>query len=75
MLSTKIVHNDTSKEIYMNRKLKEVCNTFNYIFFDIYSDCCDEEGFLKKNYSDNVCHLTNTIHSSAFIKHNLLNPY
>lgn len=33
--------------LYMNKKLKEYCNIYNYLFFDIYDNLCDKNGFLK----------------------------
>jgi hypothetical protein len=53
---------------YMNKKLKELCEAYNYVFFDIYDECCDGEGFLKSEYSDGNCHLRNTEHSTKVIK-------
>lgn len=53
---------------YMNEKLKEFCNDYNYYFFDIYDECCDDEGFLKAEYSDGNVHLRNTEHSTKVIK-------
>ena len=52
---------------YMNEKIKELCKVYNYFYFDIYDNCCDEEGFLKKEYSDGNVHLRNTEHSSKII--------
>ena len=52
---------------YMNQKIKEYCNTYHYFYFDIYDECCDEEGFLKKEYSDGNVHVRNTEHSSKVI--------
>ena len=51
----------------MNQKIKEYCNTYHYFYFDIYDECCDEEGFLKKEYSDGNVHVRNTEHSSKVI--------
>lgn len=58
--------------MYMNTKLKELCNEHNFIYFDIYNDTCDDEGFLKKEYSDGQVHLRNTEHSTEFIIKHLL---
>ena len=56
----------------MNFKIKELCKVNNFIYFDIYKETSDEEGFLKKEYSDDNCHLRHTEHSINFIKKNLL---
>ena len=57
---------------YMNSKIKELCKINNFIYFDIYKDSCDDQGFMKKEYSDDNCHLRHTEHSINFIKKNLL---
>ena len=56
----------------MNSKIKELCKINNFIYFNIYNESCDEQGFLKKEYSDGNCHLRHTEHSINFIKTNLL---
>tara|TARA_Y100000389_G_scaffold178389_1_gene191550 strand:+ start:281 stop:871 length:591 start_codon:yes stop_codon:yes gene_type:complete len=53
---------------YMNQKLKELCAENNFLFFDIYNDSCDKDGFLKKEFSDGNVHLRNTSHSSLLLK-------
>ncbi len=58
--------------LYFNEKLKEKCIQYNYIFFDIYNKYCDDEGFLKKELSDNGIHIGNGIYITEFIKNNLL---
>jgi len=45
---------------YMNLKIKELCNINNFIYFDIYKESCDKEGFLKNEFSDSNVHLINT---------------
>lgn len=57
---------------YMNEKLKELCKKNNYFYFDIYNESCDEEGFLKKEFSDGNVHLRNTTHSTEIIKKYLI---
>ena len=59
--------------MYMNEKLKELCQKYNYFYFDIYNKSCDEEGFLNKEYSDGYSHLINTEHSTEVIKKYLIN--
>ena len=46
--------------MYMNEKLKEFCEKYNYFYFDIYKESCDEEGFIIKEYSVGYGHLRNT---------------
>jgi hypothetical protein len=44
---------------YMNQKIKEKCEEYNYKFFDIYSQYCDAEGFLNSELSDGAIHIHN----------------
>jgi len=56
--------------LYFNQKLKEKCIQKNYVFFDVYDKYTDENGFLKKEYSDNWVHIQNGIYITEFIKEN-----
>lgn len=47
--------------LYFNNKIKEKCIEKNYIFFDIYNNYTDKNGFLKKELSDNDVHINNGI--------------
>ena len=58
--------------LYFNKKLKEKCIEKNYIFFDIYNNYIDENGFLRKDLSDDNVHIQNGIYISNFIKENNL---
>jgi|TARA_R100000081_G_C4820201_1_gene179162 hypothetical protein len=53
--------------LYFNKKLKENCNKNNFIFFNVYDKYTDENGFLRKDMSDGICHLKNKIHVKNFI--------
>jgi hypothetical protein len=58
--------------LYFNTKLKEKCIEKGYIFFDVYNHYTDENGFLRKDLSDDSVHINDGIHISNFIKeHNL----
>jgi len=57
---------------YMNKKLKEKCVEYDYIFFDVYNKYCDENGYLKRELSDNNCHIRNPIYIEEFIKENII---
>jgi hypothetical protein len=59
--------------LYFNKQLKEKCIEKEYIFFDIYDNYTDENGFLRKDLSDGTVHIGNgSIHINNFIKeHNL----
>jgi hypothetical protein len=58
--------------LYFNKKLKEKCIEKEYIFFDIYNNYTDENGFLRKDLSDGNVHISNGIYISDFIKENNL---
>ena len=54
---------------YFNSKLKECCNTYNFIFIDIYNNYCDNNGFLDLHKSDNSVHIID----GNYLKHYLEN--
>lgn len=56
--------------LYFNKKIKEYCIKYNYIFFDIYDKYIDENGFLNKDLSDGHVHIKDGIHITNFIKDN-----
>ena len=58
--------------LYFNEKIKEKCIEKKYIFFDIYNNYIDENGYLRKDLSDGNVHIRNGIYISNFIKENNL---
>ena len=58
--------------LYFNKKLKEKCTENNYIFFDIYDKYTDENGFLRKDLSDDRVHIKDKTYILQFIKENIL---
>jgi len=56
--------------LYFNEKLKEKCIEKNYIFFDIYNNYIDENGFLRNDLSDGNSHIHDGIYITKFIKEN-----
>jgi len=58
--------------LYFNEKLKEKCIERGYIFFDIYNNYIDENGFLRKDLSDGKVHIGNGVYINNFIKENNL---
>lgn len=58
--------------LYFNKKLKEKCIEYNFLFFDIYDDYIDNNGFLNKSLSDNNVHIRDGIYLKNFIENNLL---
>jgi hypothetical protein len=63
-------YNDDRKKynLYFNVKLKEKCLENGYIFFDVYNNYCDENGFLLQKYSDGNIHIDNPIFLKEFIQ-------
>jgi hypothetical protein len=53
---------------YMNKKLKEYCKTHGYIFFDVYKSYSCINGYLNKSYSDNNCHIRDSIFISETLE-------
>jgi hypothetical protein len=58
--------------LYFNEKLKEKCIEKNYIFFDIYNNYIDDNGFLRKDLSDDNVYIIDSTYITNFIKENLL---
>jgi len=56
--------------IYFNKKLKEYCIKYNYIFLDVYDEYCDEKRFLKRELSDYNIHINNPIFIHNFLLKN-----
>lgn len=58
---------------YMNSRLKEYCEKYSFIFFDVYDKYSDENGFLKRELSDTNCHIKDPIYIEEFILKNIKN--
>lgn len=58
--------------LYFNKQLKEKCIENNFIFFDIYDNYIDENGFLLKYLSDGSTHIKDGIYLTKFINENNL---
>jgi hypothetical protein len=58
--------------LYFNKKLQEKCIEKEYIFFDVYNDYIDENGFLRKELSDGNVHIRNGLYISNFMKEHIL---
>ena len=57
--------------MFMNKCLKEFCEKFHYIYFDVYDKYCCENGFLQENLSDGIVHIRDPIFLKTFINENL----
>jgi len=57
--------------LYFNKKLEEYCLKYNFVFFNIYNNYCDENGFLKREFSDGNVHINNPLFIEEFIKNNI----
>jgi hypothetical protein len=58
--------------LYFNKKLKEKCLDYKFIFFDIYDNYIDKNGFLKLSLSDGMVHIKDGRFLDNFIKVNNL---
>ena len=56
--------------LYFNKTLKEKCAAYNYVFFDVYDKYADDNGFLRKELSDNSVHIHDGVHITRFIQEN-----
>lgn len=56
---------------YFNLRLKQECKNQEFVFFDIYNEIKDENGFLRKELKDNTCHLIDGNAINKFIINNL----
>jgi len=52
---------------YFNACLRQRCPAFGYIFFDIYDQCVDEDGFLHAPISDQVVHIQDATIIGGFL--------
>ena len=57
--------------LYFNKMLKEYCILHNFIFFDVYNNYTDENGFLSKKLSDGNVHIRNGVFIDKFIAENM----
>lgn len=53
--------------LYMNNLMKELCDKYNYTFFNVYDKYCDEEGYLNRKLSDDSFHIYNPIYYYEFL--------
>jgi hypothetical protein len=53
--------------LYVNAKLREYCEKYNYIFFDIYDKYCDENGYLDRKWADDRTHILDPVYYVEFL--------
>jgi hypothetical protein len=58
--------------LYFNEKIKEKCIEYNFIFFDIYNNYIDNNGFLNKSLSDGNVHIRDVTYIKKFLENNYL---
>lgn len=56
--------------LYFNQKLKQKCEEYEFLFFNVYEKYTDENGYLNKSLSDGNVHIRNGIHIQEFIREN-----
>jgi hypothetical protein len=54
-------------QLYFNKKLKEGCEDYGYIFFDIYDKYIDDNGFLIRELSDGTVYIADGKYISEFL--------
>jgi hypothetical protein len=57
--------------LYFNKCLKEKCQEYGYLFFDVYTSYVDERGFLRKDLSDGNVHIRDGTYLAQFIEDHL----
>lgn len=60
--------NESRKRVteYMNAKIKEYCQKYGYIYFDIYDKYCDADGYLEPSLSHGI-HVQDPIYYVEFL--------
>jgi len=53
--------------LHFNRKLKELCPKYGYLFVDVYDKYADEDGFLVRALSDGTLHIGDTQYILEFL--------
>jgi hypothetical protein len=59
--------------LYFNERLQQKCIEYNFIFFNIYDNYIDSNGYLNKSLSDGDVHIRDDIYIRRFIENNLSN--
>jgi hypothetical protein len=54
--------------LYFNSLVSKACSENGFKYFDIYEAYCDKEGFLQRNLSDGIVHITNGTYLEEYLK-------
>jgi hypothetical protein len=57
--------------LYFNEKIKQKCAEYNFVFFDVYNNYIDNNGYLNKSLSDDNVHIRDGAHIKHFVENNL----
>jgi hypothetical protein len=58
--------------LYFNEKIEQKCAEYNFLFFDVYNNYIDSNGFLNKSLSDDTVHIRDGKYIKDFVTNKLL---
>ncbi len=58
--------------LYFNTRLKELCNKYEFTFFDVYDKYTCADGFIKRELSDGHVHIKNGVYIREFVDNSIL---
>ena len=53
--------------LYMNFRLRDYCEKYGYIFFDVYTKYCGADGFIDPALNDGNVHIQNPVYLMEFL--------
>lgn len=53
--------------LYVNNKIKEYCETYDYMFFDTYDKYCGNDGYMNMDFCDGSNHLFDPVYYIDFL--------
>jgi hypothetical protein len=56
---------------YFNERLRAFCAQYRFVYIDVYDKYADQDGFLRKELSDNRVHIADPRYIIEFLKFNL----
>lgn len=54
--------------LHFNKKAKEKCLEYGYVFFDVFDQYSDDDGFLREDKSDKHVHIQDGTHLNEFLQ-------